>query len=221
MARPSTTSATRLSTPATTSIAPLTPATGLPLIANTGDKAPLKRDNFGGSVGGPIWKGHTFFFGSYEGLRQHQGILQNSQVITQANQTAIAANKTAEPIAAALAALLPLPNSGTRTTSRLRPARCRSTSTPATLQQFGASDSLHGFYAFQKDVRTEPALQGDTIPGWGDHRAAHRQIGTLTETHIFNPSIVNEARLGFNRISIAFNPANSDQPHQRRARRRP
>ncbi len=192
---------------------PFNPGTGLPLIANTGDKAPLKRDNFGGSVGGPIWKGHTFFFGSYEGLRQHQGILQNSQVITQANQTAIAANKTAEPIAAALAALLPLPNSGTTNYVSFTPGPVQIDQyTGDGLQQFGASDSLHGFYAFQKDVRTEPALQLDTIPGWGDHRAAHRQIGTVTETHIFNPSIVNEARLGFNRISIAFNPANLINP---------
>ncbi len=33
------------------------------------------------------------------------------------------------------------------------------------LWQIRPSDSLHGFYAFQSDVRTEPALQGDTIPG--------------------------------------------------------
>jgi hypothetical protein len=189
------------------------PATGLALTAGTGDKAPLKRDNFGGSVGGPIWKGHTFFFGSYEGLRQHQGILQNSEVITQANQTAIAANKTAEPIAAALAALLPLPNSGSTNYVSFTPGPVQIDQyTGDGLQQFGASDSLHGFYAFQKDVRTEPALQGDTIPGWGDHRAAHRQIGTLSETHIFNPNDVNEVRLGFNRIAIAFNPANTIDP---------
>ncbi len=55
-------------------------------------------------------------------------------------------------------------------------------------------------------------MQGDTISGWGDHRHAHRQIGTLGETHIFNPSVVNEARLGFNRISITFNPANTIDP---------
>jgi Carboxypeptidase regulatory-like domain len=189
------------------------PATGLPLIANTGDKAPLKRDNFGGSVGGPVWRQHTFFYGSYEGLRQHQGILQNSQVITQANQTAIAANKATYPVAAALAALIPLPNSGTTNYVSFTPG-------PVNIDQFtgdglhliNANDQLHGFYAFQKDVRTEPALQGDTIPGWGDHRHAHRQIGTLSETHIFNPSVVNEARLGFNRISIAFDPANLLDP---------
>ena len=73
---------------------PFSPATGLPLAGNTGAKAPLKRDNFGGSVGGPIWRDHTFFYGSYEGLRQHQGILQNSTVISQANQTGNAANKS-------------------------------------------------------------------------------------------------------------------------------
>ncbi len=188
------------------------PATGLPLAGNTGNKAPLKRDNFGGTVGGPIWRDHTFFYGSYEGLRQHQGILQNSTVISQANQTAIAANKANAPAAAALAALIPLPNSGNNYVSFTPGPVQIDQFTGDGLQQIGSSDTLHGFYAFQKDVRTEPMLQGDTIPGWGDHRNAHRQIGTVGETHIFNPSIVNEARLGFNRISIAFIPATLIDP---------
>ena len=80
------------------------------------------------------------------------------------------------------------------------------------LQKIGPNDDLHGFYALQEDTRTEPALQGDTIPGWGDHRHAIRQIGTFSETHIFNPNLVNEARLGFNRINIAFVPANTIDP---------
>jgi len=187
-------------------------ATGLPLVGNTGDKAPLKRDNFGGSVGGPIFRKHTFFYASYEALRQHQGILQNSPVISQANQTAIAANKTAEPIAAALAALIPLPNSGANYVSFTPGPVQIDQGTMDILQKFGANNELHGFYALQEDTRTEPALQGDTISGWGDHRHATRQIGTLSETHIFNNSIVNEARLGFNRINIAFVPANTIDP---------
>ncbi len=188
------------------------PATGLPLAGNTGDKAPLKRDNFGGDAGGPIWKHHTFFYGSYEGLRQHQGILQNSTVISQANQTAIAANKTNEPIAAALAALVQLPNSGNNYVSFTPGPVNIDQYTVDILHNFSSNDALHGFYAFQNDLRTEPALQGDTVPGWGDHRHAHRQIGTLTETHIFNSNLVNEARLGYNRISIVFNPANTLDP---------
>jgi hypothetical protein len=186
--------------------------TGQPLAAGTGDKAPLKRNNFGGSVGGPVWKGHTFFFFSYEGLRQHQGILQNSPVFTQAQQNAFAANATADPIAAAFAALIPLPNSGSNYVSFTPGPVQIDQYTGDVLQQLGPSDSLHGFYAFQKDVRTEPALQGDTLPGWGDHRAAHRQIGTLQYVHIFNSNVTNEARLGFNRIAIAFNPANLISP---------
>ncbi len=193
---------------------PFNATTGLPLTGNTGAKAPLKRNNYGVSVGGPVWKNHTFFYFSYEALRQHQGILQNTPVFSQAQQTAFAANKAADPIAAAFAALVPLPNSGSNYV----------TFTPGPVQidqytgdvyhQLGTNDSLHGFYAFQKDVRTEPTLQyaSPTLPGWGDHRAAHRQIGTLQYVHIFTPSITNEARLGFNRIAIAFNPANTISP---------
>jgi hypothetical protein len=191
---------------------PYNVATGLPLVANTGDKAPLKRNNFGGSMGGPIFKKHTFFYGSYEGLRQHQGILQNSPVISQANQTAIAANAAAEPIAAKLAALIPLPNSGANYVSFTPGPVQIDQGTMDILQKIGPNDDLHGFYALQEDTRTEPALQGDTIPGWGDHRHAVRQIGTFSETHIFSPSMVNEARLGFNRINIAFVPANTIDP---------
>ena len=192
---------------------PYNVTTGVPLAAGTGDKAPLKRDNFGFSGGGPIWKGHTFFFGSYEGLRQHQGILQNSTVISAANQTAIAANKTAEPAAALLAALIPLPNNGANFTGFTAGPVQIDQVTGDILHQFSAVDSVHAFYAFQHDKRTEPALQGDTIPGWGDHRGAHRQIGTFSETHIFSPAMVNEVRIGFNRIAISFDPANTINPN--------
>ena len=188
------------------------PATGLPLLLDTGAKAPLKRNNFGGSVGGPIWRNKTFFYGSYEGLRQHQGILQNSTVLTSTQQATIAANAATYPAAAALAKLIPLPNSSSNYVAYTPGPVNIDQYTADILHQFSSNDSLHGFYAFQKDVRTEPTLQGDTIPGWGDHRAAHRQILTLSETHIFNPNFVNEARLGFNRISIAFNPANLTDP---------
>ena len=171
------------------------PSTGLPLVGDTGAKAPLQRNNFGGSVGGPVWRGHTFFFFSYEGLRQHQGILQNSPVFSQAQQDAYAANAANDPIAAAFAALIPLPNSGPNFVSFTPGPVQIDQYTGDVLQQLGPNDSLHGFYAFQKDVRTEPALQGDTLPGWGDHRAAHRQIGTLQYVHIFNSNVTNEARL--------------------------
>jgi len=180
------------------------PATSVALGAPAGDKAPLKRNNFGGSLGGPIIKNKTFFFGSYEGLRQHQGILQNSEVFNAAQRAYI--TSVGNPSALALLAVIPLPNSGNNFVGFTPGPVNIDQFTGDGLQIFSPKDTLHAFYAFQKDVRTEPALQGDTVPGFGDHRNAHRQVLTFNETHIFTPNFVNEARLGFNRISIAFTP---------------
>src|SRR5215469_3400757 len=182
--------------------------TGAPLPFGTGAKLPLKRNNFGVTVGGPVWRDHTFFFFSYEGLRQHQSILQQSPVFSAAQRAAFIPGT----VGANLAALVPLPNSGSNYVSFTPGPVQIDQYTGDGYQKLGENDSLHGFYAFQKDVRTEPALQGDTLPGWGDHRNAHRQIGTLQYIHIFSPRVTNEARIGFNRISIAFNPANLLDP---------
>ena len=74
------------------------------------------------------------------------------------------------------------------------------------------NDNLHGYHAWQQDARTEPNLQGNDVPGFGDHRTAHRQVATLNEVHIFSPNIVNEARLGFDRIAISFVPNTAANP---------
>ena len=37
------------------------------------EKPDFRRNQFGGSFGGPVMKNKTFFFGSYEGLREHKG----------------------------------------------------------------------------------------------------------------------------------------------------
>ncbi len=49
-------------------IGPFTPPTN-PL-THAPQKPTLIRNQFGGTLGGPLWKGHTFFFGDYEGTRQ-------------------------------------------------------------------------------------------------------------------------------------------------------
>ena len=188
---------------------PVNPTTGASL-GVAGNKAPLKRNNFGAAVGGPIWKDKIFFFGSYEGLRQHQGILQNSTVLSTAQRAAVVA--AGKPSANAQLAVIPIANSGNNYVAFTSGPVQIDQYTGDGLWQIRPSDSLHAFYAFQSDVRTEPALQGDTVPGFGDHRNAHRQILTLNETHIFNPNFVNEARLGFNRINIAFNPNTLSNP---------
>ncbi len=43
-------------------------------------KAPFKRNQFGGAIGGPIAKNHTFFFADFEGIRQSKGIANHNFV---------------------------------------------------------------------------------------------------------------------------------------------
>lgn len=165
--------------------------------------SPFKRNQFGVNIGGPIWKNHTFFFFSYEGLRQRQGLTINSGVPTAA-QRALVTDATVKQ----LLTLLPQANDSTGTRF------IGSATAPVDLDQwtgdvshnFSDADRLHVYYAFQRDNRQEPTLQGNTIPGFGDTRQAHRQIATINETHVFTTHTVNEFRLGFNRIHITFAP---------------
>ena len=55
----------------------------------TPDPHPFERNQFGGAFGGPILRGRTFFFATYEGLRQRQGLDLNSVVPSDAQRAAV------------------------------------------------------------------------------------------------------------------------------------
>jgi hypothetical protein len=169
------------------------------------------RNNFGGALSGPvpfILKDKAFLFLSYEGLRQTQALLLTSNVLTQAQRTAFA-NTNAGTSYGKLLTLIPV---GVQTPGATNAVATGSAPGPVKTDQYSGDflynmstkDTLHLYYAWQQDARTEPNLQGNTISGFGDHRTAHRQIGTINEVHIFSPNVVNEARFGFNRIAISF-----------------
>ena len=48
---------------------------------------PLKQNQFGGALGGPIRTNRDFFFGYYEGFRNRQGITQSATVPSDAQRT--------------------------------------------------------------------------------------------------------------------------------------
>ena len=114
-----------------------------------------------------------------------------------------------QPPPARPASSAPAPPTWTSTSGRETSATSWAPATASTL-----------YYVFQRDERGEPNLQGNTIPGFGDIRASHRQIGTLNHTHIFGANVVNEARFGFNRINISFAPERGRQPGQLRDQQR-
>jgi hypothetical protein len=171
-------------------------------------QSPFKRNNFGAAVGGPILKNRAHFFASYEGLRSRQGVTINSLVLSPAQ--AAQAQASTDPAVKALAALIP----GQTTTENGQPFFQGSATAPVNIDQGTAdvdveltgNDRLHGYVAIQQDLRQEPTLQGNTLPAWGDTRASRRQIGTVSEDHIFGPSLTNTVRVGYNRIHIAFTP---------------
>src|SRR5262245_61251216 len=182
---------------------------------------PFKRNQFGGSIGGPlalprfgeggpstIYNGteRTFFFFTYEGLRQRQVVNLNTIVLSDQQRLAVT-----DPIVRRLVDFIPRANfidsSGA---SRFVGA------TPVSVvvdqwaidisHHLNKTDRLHGFYAVQKDDRNEPTLLGNNIPGFGDVRRNFKQILTLNLSHVFSNATVNEARLGFNRFSFVGTP---------------
>src|SRR5437773_1919067 len=76
-------------------------------------RSPFRRNQFGASLGGPIWKDKTFVFGDYEGLRQSLGV---TQVGTVPSAAVRAGNLSTGPIAVDanvlrfVDAFYPLPN---------------------------------------------------------------------------------------------------------------
>jgi len=179
---------------------------------------PFKRNQFGAAVGGPIWipglydgRNKTFWFFSYEGLRQRQGITFSRQVPTAAQRASVT-----NPVAQKFLPFIPLANvPGTSNFSG-------SGSAPVDINQWTldishqltGKDRIHGYYARQTDLRREPIapVSASTLPGFGDIRQAKRQIFTFVETHSFGGNRINEFRLGFNRIFITFKGANTDNP---------
>lgn len=187
-------------------------------------KPPFRRNQFGFNVSGPLHlpyfgeggpilgydgRDRTFFFFSYEGLRQRQGLTLTSNVLTAAQRASVV-----NPTVAKLLPFIPAATS-VDVVAGVPVARFAGAGTaPVDIDQWtgdvsheiSKNDRIHGYYAYQRDRRGEPNLQGNTVPGFGDTRQSTRQIFTLNETHSFGPTLTNEARLGFNRINITFTP---------------
>jgi hypothetical protein len=177
------------------------------------DPHSFERNQFGGSIGGPIQRGRTFFFASYEGLRQRQGLDLNSLVLSDAQREA-----ATDPVVRELIPLIPRANvfDAAGTPRFVGSAAAVADTDRWTLDlrhNAGKRDRLQGFYGSQYLRAREPAAQGNSIPGFGSVLHPSASVLTIGETHIFGPAFLNEARFGRSYLlggtfpAAALNPA--------------
>jgi hypothetical protein len=168
---------------------------------------PFDRNQFGGSVGGPIIRGRTFFFAAYEGYRQRQGVDLNSLVLSD-EQRASATN----PAIRQLIPLIPRANffdaNGTPRFVGSAPAIADSDRWTLDLRHnAGTRDRLQAFYGSQHVRSVEPGASGNSIPGFGSRSQPFRSTLTIGATHTFGTATVNEVRFGRNRLVGGTFPA--------------
>jgi Carboxypeptidase regulatory-like domain/TonB dependent receptor len=171
-------------------------------------KPPFKRNQFGATAGGPIVRDHTFIFGNYEGLRQSLGITQVSLVPTQTarNGQLSGGPVTVDPKVMPYLLIWPLPNFGSCPAGTVcdvgtfklpgQQVTPENYFTTRVDHKFSANDSLDGTYMRDTATISQPDELGVKVTGY----TTRRQLVTLEESHVFNPQVVNSARIGYSRV---------------------
>jgi hypothetical protein len=216
-----------------------------PFIKARGLAKPIAtRNQFGASLGGAAKKDKVFFFGSYQGTRERNGV----SLINSLTSPAVPAglrddNRTAAGLAATfgipvanispvavtiLNARLPngafaIPSSGLASTSTPSAAVTVPQSGVSRFRenQFNANGdfvftSRHNLSAkfFWADNPTKQANynfaglgNGERqLIGFGGDLKIQQKLYSITDTYVFSPRIVNQARYGFNRLLVTSVP---------------
>jgi len=184
---------------------------------------PFKRNQFGGSLGGPLRKDRTFVFADYEGLRQSLGITHVNTVPSAAARAGVLSTGSVRvdpAVARYLQAFYPLPNGpllGNGDTGIFSFAGQQVTAenyfTTKLDHKFSERDSISG--TFMRD--NSKVVQPDTFDELLADVVSRRQLVTVREQHIFSSKFLNAARFGFNRavaieggVSKVMNPLLAD-----------
>jgi hypothetical protein len=179
--------------------------------ASKGEPDPeYQRTQSGFSIGGPIVRDRTFFFADYEGTRADEGLTRISTVPTDAARNALPASLT-HPVGRAITALYPSPNRTTQVGNYVASPTQRDRTDHFDVRSdtaFGGAFDLMGRYSFADRRLFEP-FSGpgfSSLPGYGSDVARRGQNAIASATHIFSPNLLNETRVGFNRVSSSVFP---------------
>lgn len=187
----------------------------------------FRRNQFGGTLGGPILHDRTFFFGNYEGFRQAQGISMQATVLSPNARTGLVTctsgtscnnglqQLTLSPAVTPYLALYQAPNGSVKGNTGLftyvtTQQSNEDFSTIRLDHNFSQMDSLHGTLLY--DTASLDSADGtDTLY---DEALSRRTTASLEEIHIFSSRMANSFRLGYNRsaataplVKSVLNPA--------------
>src|SRR5579875_33638 len=167
-------------------------------------KPQFRRNQFGASIGGPIQKDKTFYFGDYEGVRQALGITFTDTVPTAAARQGNLSTGpvTVSPVVQPYLAFWPLPNHPVTpgsdiglfsvATNQILSENFAQARIDHTLSK---NDTLSGTWLFDRGPQTQP----DALDNVLTELVSSRQMYGLEETHIFRSTLVNTARFGYSR----------------------
>ena len=188
------------------------------------DKPQFIRNQFGAALGGPIRKDSTFFFGSYEGLLENQGLTQLGTVPTAAvrggNLSSLGTtvmdpfsgqpfpNNTIpssliSPYAADVLALFPQPNLPGASGNYLGNPIGTTRQNEATIRgdrRLTENSQLTLRYNYGRQSLFEPYAETNTeLPGFGDYVFNRSHNALMQYQQTINPRTINSVLAGFNR----------------------
>jgi len=178
----------------------------------------LQRDQFGGTLGGPIVKNKTFFFISYEGLRLRQASTREATVPSQ-TQWQMASGLAQQLFGCPLNPscqvgqnvfkLYPQANVGTDlqdSNTFLSAPVIRNSENYYSVKldhHFSAADTVSAHYSLVDEnlfSPFDPVNAFTALPNYGSYTLNHGQNAGIDWTRVFRSTIVNELRLGFVRM---------------------